>query len=129
MSNNPAPGWYQDPTSPSDGRYWDGTTWTDSVSRAGQTITIPIDAERAALPPVPGSELQPPAPVSTPPPAQAVTVNSKSSPAGIIFGVLAAVLVVVLILVLANNNDSSETETPTTEAPAPTEAPPATEGG
>ena len=35
-----------------------------------------------------------------------VDTNSKSSPAGIIFGVLAAVLVIVLIVVLANNSDS-----------------------
>jgi len=128
MANNPAAGWYQDPTSPTEGRYWDGSMWTDSVTRAGRTMTIPIDADRAGLPPVPGSELQPPTPVTAPPPATAapVVVNtSKSSPAGIIFGVLAAVLVVVLILVLANNSDSDDNQSPAT--PAPTEAPPATE--
>ncbi len=133
--NHPPAGWYRDPTSPSDGRYWDGTMWTNSVSRAGQTITIPIDTERAALPPVPGSEMPPAVPPVTPSPAPAVTVTSTGSSgpsiAGIIMAVIAAVLVIVLILVLANNNDSNDDQPPAnTDVPA-TEAPsePATSDG
>lgn len=137
---HPAPGWYRDPTSPTDGRYWDGTRWTDAVSRAGQTITIPMDAQWAEVPPVPGSELRPPAPVATPPPfvapvptpaATPGATNSKSSSTAVILSVLAvALVVVVLIVVLASNGDSDDDPAPpATDAPPATEAPPSTEGG
>jgi len=39
-SNAPA-GWYADPSGRYDLRYWDGTTWTEHVSRAGQQYTDP----------------------------------------------------------------------------------------
>jgi hypothetical protein len=39
-SNAPA-GWYADPSSRYDLRYWDGSTWTEHVSRAGQQYTDP----------------------------------------------------------------------------------------
>ncbi|CAN5444060.1 hypothetical protein BH10ACT2_BH10ACT2_21540 [soil metagenome] len=32
-------GWYADPAGRFDLRYWDGTTWTEHVSRAGQQYT------------------------------------------------------------------------------------------
>lgn len=121
--NSPLPGWYRDPTGLGDGRYWDGMAWTDAVSRAGQTITAPIDPQQAALPPVPGSEMQTPA---VAPSAPAVTVNaSNRSPVGAIVGILAIVAIVVLIFVLISNGDDSTeddsppaTNAPTTEAPA-----------
>lgn len=43
MSEQPGPGWYADPTSRFDHRYWDGTTWTEHVSRNGQATTDPLD--------------------------------------------------------------------------------------
>ena len=46
---NPAPatapsvpaGWYADPAGRFELRYWDGSTWTEHVSRAGQQYTDP----------------------------------------------------------------------------------------
>lgn len=43
MSEQPGPGWYADPTSRFEHRYWDGTTWTEHVSRNGQPTTDPLD--------------------------------------------------------------------------------------
>lgn len=43
MTEQPAPGWYADPTRRFDHRYWDGTTWTEHVSRNGQATTDPLD--------------------------------------------------------------------------------------
>jgi len=34
-------GWYADPAGRFDLRYWDGSTWTEHVSRAGQQFTDP----------------------------------------------------------------------------------------
>ena len=125
--NNPPPGWYRDPTGFGEGRFWDGTAWTNSISRANETISAPIEPERAALPPVPGSELRPPA--ATP----AVMVNAPNrSPIGAILGGIVAILLVVVIIVLVTgNDDSTDNETPpATNAPATapaTEAP--AEGG
>jgi hypothetical protein len=34
-------GWYADPAGRFELRYWDGTTWTEHVSRAGQQFTDP----------------------------------------------------------------------------------------
>jgi hypothetical protein len=36
------PGWYPDPGGHYDHRYWDGTSWTEYVSRAGQPTTAPV---------------------------------------------------------------------------------------
>ena len=36
------PGWYPDPTARFDHRYWDGTMWTDHVSRGGQMVSDPV---------------------------------------------------------------------------------------
>ena len=38
----PAEGWYVDPTSRFELRYWNGSTWTQYVVRAGQTLSDPI---------------------------------------------------------------------------------------
>jgi hypothetical protein len=40
--SNPA-GWYADPTAQADQRYWDGTAWTEHVSRAGVQGTAPVE--------------------------------------------------------------------------------------
>jgi hypothetical protein len=128
--NMPAAGWYQDPTGLGDGRYWDGAVWTDSVSRNGLTINVPIDDSQARLPPTPGTEMVAPAPQTTTPTVSVTTENR--SPVGAIVGAVLAVLVVVLIVVLLSNNDSSNddpppaTDPPASQAPA-AENPPATE--
>lgn len=36
------PGWHPDPGGQFEYRYWDGATWTDQVSTAGQTYTQPL---------------------------------------------------------------------------------------
>ncbi len=36
------PGWYPDPSGAFDHRYWDGTAWTEHVSRAGVADTAPV---------------------------------------------------------------------------------------
>jgi hypothetical protein len=116
--NNPLPGWYQDPSGFGEGRYWDGAFWSNSVSRSGVTIDVPIEPERAALPPVPGSEM------TTPDPVAAGSSVTKRSPLGAIVGVIGAVLIVVLVVVLINNgSDSSDDETPPGTNPPATEAP------
>lgn len=125
--NHHSPGWYRDPTGAGEGRYWDGTTWTSAVSLADQTFDVPIEPERASLPPIPGSELRPPAPAAAPP---SVTVNAPSrSPIGAIIGGILAIVVVVVVIVFLTNDDSSNDESPpptnapATEAPAETPAP------
>ncbi|MEJ7724290.1 MAG: DUF2510 domain-containing protein, partial [Ilumatobacteraceae bacterium] len=35
------PGWYADPSSRFELRYWDGSAWTEHVSRSGQQYTDP----------------------------------------------------------------------------------------
>jgi hypothetical protein len=62
MSTHPA-GWYPDPQGRSDHRYFDGTEWTDQVSRGGVVETDPLYAEPATKParpaPVASSQLPP----------------------------------------------------------------------
>ncbi len=43
-SSSAGPGWYPDPLARFDHRYWDGTAWTDHVSKAGQMMTDPLSA-------------------------------------------------------------------------------------
>lgn len=44
MTQGHPAGWYPDPTGRADQRYWDGTVWTDDVSRAGVQGTEPVNA-------------------------------------------------------------------------------------
>jgi len=44
MTQGHPAGWYSDPTGRADQRYWDGTAWTENVSRAGVQGTEPITA-------------------------------------------------------------------------------------
>ncbi len=41
MSTTPG-GWYADPTGRSEHRYWDGSAWTEHVSRGGVATTAPV---------------------------------------------------------------------------------------
>lgn len=122
MANGTTPaGWYQDPTGQGQARYWNGTSWTQSVFRDGSNINVAIDPAMAQQPPVPGTQMQLP----TAAPAQPTTVveqKSGSSAGAIIFGVIAVILVIVVIVAIANNSsDSDDSPTQTTEAPAATE--------
>jgi hypothetical protein len=38
----PAAGWFPDPAGRFDHRWWDGTRWTETVSRGGSTTIDPI---------------------------------------------------------------------------------------
>ena len=38
----PAAGWYPDPTGRHEQRYWNGVTWTDQVTTAGDVSTDPL---------------------------------------------------------------------------------------
>ena len=44
MTPSQPAGWFPDPTQRADQRYWDGTAWTDYVSRAGVQGTDPVVA-------------------------------------------------------------------------------------
>ncbi len=119
---NPPPGWYRDPTAIADSRYWDGNSWTDTVTRTGETATVPIDPERASIPPLPGTEARPAA-TTTP----YVTVNERrTSPALIVLLLFVAVLTIVVVVIVADGGDGSDdsptpTQAPATEAPADNE--------
>ena len=132
MSAPLPPGWYQDPTAQGDARYWNGSSWTESVNRGGTTVNVPIDPSQAQVPPVAGTQ------VSVAPPPSPVQQGSSGGSSGgsmmaVILGLLAVVLVVVVIYALVSNDDSSDSPTPGTDAPpataAPATDPPATDGG
>ncbi len=126
MTNNISPpGWYQDPTGQGDGRYWNGSSWTQAVDRGGVTVNVPIDPSMALIPPLAGTQVAVPTPPPAPPMTQATTSNR--SPLGIIVGVLVVVVIAVLVFVLVSN-DSSDTPTPGTDAPPATPAPAAEDG-
>lgn len=105
MTQTTPPGWYRDPTGLYDYRHWNGSGWSNQVSKSGTTMADPtaLDSTVASTPPAPRSA----APASQPPPApqQHVTQRSGSSAAGWIAAAL--------------GDDS----TPVTEPPATTEAP------
>lgn len=119
------PGWYEDPTAPGEGRYWNGTTWTEAVSRGGATVNLPIDPAIAEIPPVPGTQMSIP-PIAAAAPTTG-TGGSNRSRVGIIVGALVVVVVAALIFALANN-DSSDSPTPGTDAPPASGAPSPTAG-
>ena len=119
MSDNLMPvGWYRDPTQVGEGRYWDGTSWTDTVVQGGVRIQSPMDTGQAKIPPLAGTEF-----VAAPAATRVTVEQRRGSPMGVIVGLVIAALLVVLIVVVVNNGDSSDdspnpTEAPATEAPA-----------
>jgi len=129
MTNGVAPaGWYQDPTGQGDARYWNGTSWTESVDRGGVTVNVAIDPSQAQVPPVAGTEVTIPA--ATAPTTQVVA--PRRSPVGAILGgVLLIIAIVVIVVLVSSNNDSSDDGPPATGVPPATEAPapPASDGG
>ena len=119
-------GWYQDPTGQGNARYWNGTSWTESVDRGGVTVNVAIDSGQAQVPPQPGTQVSIPARSTG---AQTVTVSSNNhSVMGIIFAIFFALFLIVLVAAIVSSNDSSNDGPPATDV-APVSAPPATDGG
>jgi hypothetical protein len=123
-------GWYADPTGQGDGRYWNGTAWTESVNRGGVTVNVPIDPGKAQQPPFPGTQVHkaltmPAMPISRPisPPVTVTAAPASHSPIAAIMGVLAIIFFVILMIVAvsgSSSEDSPETEpTVQPEEPAP----------
>lgn len=136
MTDNPnptmPPGWYNDPTGVGEARYWDGTTWTQSVSTGGVTVNAPIEPDKATVPPIRGTEFRAtapppiPTPAYVPPPIEKTPPPQRSS-GGLIGTILAiglAIIVVIVLIAVLNNGDDNEPDPPApTEAPAQTDAP------
>jgi len=116
-TNLPPAGWFLDPAGLADGRYWDGAVWTAATTRAGVTITVPIDPTHAAIPPLPGTAILPPVNVSS-----TASSNDRSAVA-VGIGVMIAALVVFLGIAIASNSDSDDSPPPPGTEPAATEQP------
>ncbi len=119
MSNSSSPpGWYQDPTGQSEGRYWHGTSWTQMSNRGGETVNLPIEPAMAQQPPVPGTQVQPPVP-------PAAGSSSGGSSGGLVIALVIGVLLALAVFVAVDDDTTNDTPTPTTNgtAPAVTEAP------
>jgi Protein of unknown function (DUF2510)/Fibronectin type III domain len=75
-------GWYADPASRHENRYWDGTGWTAAVADRGVTATDPLDA-----PPLPADAASPatapaaPAPATSAAPTPAAATPTTDAPA------------------------------------------------
>lgn len=128
-ANLPPAGWHLDPSGVADGRYWDGTAWTAAVTRSGVTVTVPIDPTHAAVPPLPGTAIQPPI-IASP-----TTSRNERSPMAVGVAVMVAALVVLLFIAIVSSTGSDDAPSPATDPPAsappatdpPATAPPATE--
>lgn len=115
------PGWYQDPTGQGESRYWNGSSWTQTVSRGGATLDVPIDPAQAVQPPVPGTQMQAPVPPSQP--TTVVQQSSSRSPIGTIVAVVVALVALVVVLAVIGNATGDDSPTPGTDQP-PAEQPP-----
>ncbi|MCB1002811.1 MAG: DUF2510 domain-containing protein [Acidimicrobiales bacterium] len=124
-------GWYRDPFGQADGRYWDGTRWSDAVSRGGVTLKVPPDPDQAGIPPVPGTELRPPAAAPSPGYAGA-SQPAPSAPSRSGTGVIVAVVLVVIVvagvafLLFRDDGGDDSPTTPSSVAPPVTEVQPTT---
>ncbi len=125
----PPPGWYRDPFGQADGRYWNGSMWTDAVSRGGVTLHVAPDPTQATVPPVPGSELRAPVPTGSDPAPSAP--RSSALPIVVAIVLVLAALAIGFLVINRSDDDSPATPTATTatDTPATTPAtnPPVTE--
>jgi hypothetical protein len=110
------PGWYQDPTGQSDGRYWNGTAWTQVSMQGGRTVDLPIDPSMAQVQPVPGTEVQPP----TPPQATTSSSGGSGRSGGAIIAIVVGLLLLLAVFVAVDDNAGN---TPTPEGTVPAETP------
>lgn len=69
--SNPIPGWYADPSTPGQQRYWDGTQWTEN--------TAPLPQAAPPTPP-PGYAPTPPPGYAPPPPYPAYGMPAYGAP-------------------------------------------------
>lgn len=117
----PAPGWYRDPFGQADGRYWNGSMWTDAVSRGGVTLKVAPDPTQATIPPVPGSELRAPQAIGADP----APAPPKSSALPVVLAVVLvlAALAIGFLILRSGDDDSPSTTTPTTATDAPVTTP------
>ena len=118
----PPAGWYQDPAGQAEARYWNGTVWTDSVLRGGAPAEIPLDPERATLPPLAGTEIS----ASTAPMPMPMPAAQRTGPGGMLVGAIGfaiALIVVILVVVAVTGGDSSDDPPPGTDAPPADDAP------
>jgi hypothetical protein len=130
--NYTPPGWYVDPTGQGNARYWNGSSWTQTVNRAGVVLNVYIDPNQAKVPPTAGTQVAPPA--APPPPAPTSPASSPDhSGIGAVLGVVAVLFFVLMMFVIISNNSSSD-QGPDVPADAPaapdaTVAPTDTAGG
>ncbi|MCP5035616.1 MAG: DUF2510 domain-containing protein [Actinomycetia bacterium] len=118
---NPDAGWYNDPTGRYSNRYWDGMSWTDSVSSGGSNSIDPVAAHEGLSPPAPGTDA-----VSAPQPTSVATETNQggsSGVVGIVLGALALLIAIVLVIAYVTGGDDNETPTDTTDAPEVTQLP------
>ena len=117
-------GWYHDPSGVGDARYWNGSAWTTSISTDGVTLNVPIDADKARVPPVPGTEFTAPPP-GQPTPAQTPPPSSGKSSGGMVTAIVVlavAIIAAVTLAIVFGGSDSDNGPTPT-DGPAQTDAP------
>lgn len=112
-------GWYRDPTGVAEGRYWDGSSWTESINSGGVTLNAPVDAATAHIPPVPGTEfLARPVAATTrsqPPEPGRSTGGSGAALGAIAIVAILAILAAVFIFGGSDDDDPVPTDVPTTQ--------------
>lgn len=124
-------GWYDDPMSIGDARYWDGVGWTTSINTDGITSTAAIEPALVGIPPVQGSQFRAQrraAPAPTPTPIT-MTQSSQRSPLGAVLAAVVVIVLVVAVVVLITRDDGGG-DTPSTDVPrtdSPVTDPPLTE--
>lgn len=128
-------GWYDDPTSLGEARYWDGYGWTTSINTNGVTSTAAIEPALVGVPPVRGSEFRarrtPVAPVAPTPSPATPPPSPPRSPVGAIVAGVVGLAAIVAVVVLLTRDDGGDTPPPVTDVPvtAPATDPPATATG
>lgn len=124
-------GWYDDPTSAGEARYWDGFGWSTSISTNGVTSTAAIEPALVGVPPVRGSEFRAhrrvTAPIPPTPPPVTMTRSAPRSPVGAMLAAVIALVVIVALVVLLTRDGDGDTPPPDTDVPATAPAVPATE--
>ena len=117
----PSKGWYTDPTSEYQYRYWNGTQWTNQVSSSGTTLNDPnaMDPSAASTPPAPGSEAASPPQADV---APTVQVTQKSGGFGTVIAAIVAIVAIVVLIVVLVNPSGDDSPTSDTEVPEPAPA-------
>jgi thiol-disulfide isomerase/thioredoxin len=132
-----APGWYPDPTGRFEQRWFDGTNWSPSVSRAGQQFTddpaapAPVPTQPGFGPP-PGFGSTPISDLIAPAPGPQVSDRKVGFIVAAVFAAVAIVAVGVVLVVRSSDSTDSVVRQPVSSgspadnggtAPASTSAP------